>query len=323
MTDELARIFAQLPPSSEEGSTLIASATHRLIPTGTVFLGKTFAGFPCVMIGVVDRASGSFPTSIDLEHISIRHGVAARVRGITIPDSQRFSIVLLKSANPDLTRVFLQFIFALASAWRETPNAQALAKSLREFVELLRVLREPPRNTLQGLWAELFLIANASSTSMWVNAWHKDPNEIHDFRFDDGFVEVKSWSGGERCHRFNHRQLWPAGGQACFVASLLVEPSSSGVSVLGLADSIRDKLTSDECVRFDKIFLQTLGSDHQNADRLRFDLATADGTLRFYCVSQLPRLPNESPSGVSEVSYLVDMPEEPVPLVPVWLRWQR
>jgi hypothetical protein len=320
MTNELENIFAKLTPFLEEGSRLIASATHQLIPGGVVLLAKTSSGCPCVVIQLKCDDRG-FPPSIDLEYISVRHGVPARIHGLNYVENQRFSVILLKSGDTTLRAAFLRFIFAIASEWDAPPDATLLAKQLRDFLELLRSLREPPRKTIQGLWAELFLMAQSGDVSSWFDAWHNDPNEVHDFRFADGFVEAKSWAGGSRSHRFSHRQLWPQGSQPCFVASLLVEPSASGVSVLSLAERIRAELGSEQCVRFDRIVIQTLGSDYQNSERHRFDAGSAMASVRFYSVETLPRIPEDLPSGVSGASYVVDLDDELRSPIPAWLPW--
>lgn len=321
MTNELENIFAKLTPSLEEGSRLIASATHELIPGGVVLLAKTSYGCPCVVIEL-RCGDGGFPPSIDLEYISVRHGVPARIHGLNYPHDQRFSVILLKSRDINLRAAFLRFIFAIASEWDAPPDATLLAKQLRDFLELLRSLREPPRKTIQGLWAELFLMAYSGDASCWFDAWHNDPYEVHDFRFSDGFVEVKSWSGGLRSHRFSHQQLWPQGCQPCAVASIFVEPSASGVSVISLAERIRTELRSDQCVRFDRIVIQTLGSDYQSSDKYKFDADSAICSIGFYSVQKLPRLPEELPQRISGASYVVDLEEESKDLIPDWLPWR-
>ena len=91
------------------------------------------------------------------------------------------------------------------------------------LIELFRAMTTPSRKSVQGLWAELFLIAQSRQPTILVDAWHMLPEDRYDFAMDDQRIEVKSFSGSLRQHHFSLEQLQPPEGVKTLIASMLVE----------------------------------------------------------------------------------------------------
>jgi hypothetical protein len=129
--------------------------------------------------------------------------------------------------------------------------------------------------------------------------------EMHDFCFPDGRVEVKSSSANYRSHRFSHRQLWPPAGKHFAVASVFVNAATNGMSVFDLAKEVRTSVAIETSIRMDQIILSSLGCDYSRSDMLRFDRDAAIRSLRFFPISAVPRIAEELPERVFDLSYTV------------------
>jgi Putative PD-(D/E)XK family member, (DUF4420) len=301
---ELASVFARLPISTITQGKQISYDALALQNGRSLFLAKIAGDSACLLIATADLP-GSYPTPIQLENLSVQHGMAGSVLGHPLPEGQRFSVVTLTNSDAGLLGVFLRFAAFLSEALAETPTSKDVAREIRELVDMLQCLRKPCRRSVQGLWAELLLMAESGAPALWLDAWHNDPLDLHDYCFSEGRIEVKSSSGGFRHHRFSHRQLWPPNGKPLVVASVLMDADSSGDSVFQLAHDIRLHLSPDASVRLDRIMLDVLGGDFARAGEFCFDRSSAKSSLRFYAVEIVPRLPEEMPDEISDVSYSV------------------
>src|SRR4029078_3598315 len=101
--------------------------------------------------------------------------------------------------------------------------SQTTSDAIATIVELFRSLQAPPRKSVQGLWSELFLIAEARHPTLLLRAWHATPGDRYDFNLGTARLEVKSVAGAVRHHHFSLAQLSPTGGTTALVASLFIE----------------------------------------------------------------------------------------------------
>lgn len=76
---------------------------------------------------------------------------------------------------------------------------------MNQLIELFRAIAKPARKSLQGLWAELFLISRAHQPAILVNAWHTVVEDRYGFAVDNQRIEVKGFSGQIRQHYAEHR----------------------------------------------------------------------------------------------------------------------
>ena len=119
-----------------------------------------------------------------------------------------------------------------------------ITHTVNKFIELFKVLKEPPKKTLQGLWSELFLIYQSNNPKKLVKAWHTVPEEKYDFSLEKLRIEVKSSSTRNRTHHFSLGQLTAPSKCELFVASLFVEILAGGKSVEDLLNEIIGRLDS-------------------------------------------------------------------------------
>lgn len=301
----LYALFAQLPVSMLSHGTVSVYEAAPLRPGGNFFLAKLQGDSACLLIATAN-SNDPYPTPIQLENLNVQHGMTGTVLGQSLPHGQRLSVVTLTNPGTGFLGVFLRFSAFLCEQMPSFPASRDVAKGIRELVNMLQCLRQPNRRSIQGLWAEMLLIADSSDPEAWLSAWHSDPLDLHDFCFIEGRIEVKSSSGGLRHHRFSHRQLWPPHGKPLLIASLLVSADASGDSVFGLAEQIRTSLSAENSMRLDRIMLEVLGNDYAKAGEFCYDRSSALTSLRFFTVETVPRLAEDLPDGIFNLEYSID-----------------
>lgn len=176
-------------------------------------------------------------------------------------------------------------------------------------MKLLSSLSDNPSKTLQGLWAELFLIEKSKSPDTLLNYWHNLPEERFDFNADAEKLEVKSSSNMERVHIFTSEQLNPLVDKQVIIASVFTKRSSNGQSISDLLESIQNKLSDISLM--DKLFTivaKTLGNTVEQSIRIKYDYNLANNSLKFYKHQDISKIERLSiPDRVSEVKYKSDL----------------
>jgi len=167
----------------------------------------------------------------------------------------------------------------------------------------------PPTKTVQGLWAELFVIHTSENPQVLLSYWHNLPEEKFDFNADLEKIEVKSSSSLERIHTFTADQLLPPDDKSVLVASLFTKQIPNGLSVVDLADLINRKVKTDSFVgKLYSIVSQTLGSNVQESIKLKFDPELAKNSLRFYRHQDIEKIEKvHIPNKVMDVRFKSDL----------------
>lgn len=199
-------------------------------------LGKDSHGFR-VLVRVSDR-SATTPAPLALEHLSVQHDlrcVVAREDG----HSQEEVVTVIRCTSSDraLREYFIGVLGVQVQFLGREPTRVQVASAVRRLTELFRPLTEPAKKTVQGLWAEVFLIRNSSDPIALLRSWHNEVEEAYDFSAGAFRVEVKSTSGTSRTHRFS--QTAPAwNGINVIIASVFAERSAGGMSLATLVSEL-------------------------------------------------------------------------------------
>lgn len=319
----LRALLADLPvPSAETGGPVRFSAIpipgyepHRLARAPT--------GEPALLISAVSgTAHTGRPPPIRLENIWVQHEITCRVLA---PDGGTeeapFTVVQFSGGESHLRDYFLWVCGTLLASLGHQPTPSMVQKAVYGLVDLFRALSRAPRKSVQGLWAELLVIARSANPDVVTSAWHAAPEDRYDFHAGDSRLEVKSASGRTRRHRFSLEQLQPPGGTKLLVVSVLMENSAGGVSLRELLDRVHIRLATrpDLQGRIPNVVALTLGEALPQALNTRFDLELATATLAFYASDVVPTLSEPLPPQMSEVSFIVDLtgliPTDPCSMV--------
>jgi len=151
-------------------------------------------------------------------------------------DEGTFSVVRCHSADPDLQFYFLTVMGDFAGTLSGLPTRAELTQGINELARLFAAMTAPPRVGIRGLWAELFIMARSGNPEIAVASWHGAETERYDFAQGNQRIEVKSSGTRTREHHFSLEQLHPPSDIDLLVASLFVERSSGGLSVVELLE---------------------------------------------------------------------------------------
>ena len=305
----LLELFSELapPPTSALGSTeLTASpiaglAGHRV--------AKSSANEPLLLVSTL-ASDMPIPPPVRLENLTVTHGVNCRIlQGERVVEEGVFTVLRCLSADPWLRSYFFSIGAPFLSSLGPSPAPTQVAQLLNVVVELFRALSDPPRKSVQGLWAELFLITCARDARAAAKAWHVAPGERYDFSAGIQRIEVKCAVGRERRHHFSLAQLTPPSAAAVLVASICTERSGGGTSLGVFLTKLRSCLSgdTDTLLRVESVIAGTLGTKLGTALEETFDLEMAQESLAFFDLSSVPRPPGNIPPEVSDVRFVADL----------------
>ncbi len=305
---ELFQSFDSITTNSDEyrfaASPIPGYKLHRL--------GKDALGRPLLLISILNVGSRSQRPPVVLEHLKVQYNQNCRV---SRPDGTFeegvFTVVHCTGEDVTLQDYFLKVMSIIIISLGGQPTQSDVAHAMNQLIELFRAMANAPRKSVQGLWAELFLISQACQSAILVDAWHIVPEDRYDFAMDDQRIEVKSFSGNTRLHHFSLEQLHPSDGIKVLVASVSVESSQAGDSITDLREKIQIRLGSnlDLLLHIDKVIALTLGDAWQRASDVRFDEKLAKESLVFYETSKIPSVNPNLPVSVSDVRFRSDLTE--------------
>src|SRR5262249_26198912 len=122
---------------------------------------------------------------------------------------ETFAVLNCKTNDSLLREYFLRCLTGFVAALSDKLTEEELTGLVTNLVELFRAIEDAPRNSLQGIWCELFLIPRATRIRQAAMAWHSDPKELYDFVAGKQRLEVKSTTSPHRVHEFRLEQLLP------------------------------------------------------------------------------------------------------------------
>ena len=303
----LKRLAADLgtPPQSE-GRTYEAV---RIARDSRYRVGRDSAGNAVVLIETTGAVGAAALPDFEGRHLRINHGVhcAITVAGAEV-ERGRFSVVKCVEADDLLKDRFFDAIETLLRSLGETPATEELRQVIAGLIELFRLATQPSRGTVQGLWAELWLIAESREPEVLLDAWHAEPTDIYDFNGGRERIELKSSGHRVRRHHFSHRQLTPPAGTRVAIGSVFVESSGGSSTVAALVERIRRRVAHPRARRrLEHVVAATLGADWRSGMGAAFDSQLASESLCFFSVDVVPSIPREVPPEVSDIRYVSDL----------------
>lgn len=303
----LKGLFAELGvPTSED---MRVYETARIARNSRYRVGRDSRGNPAILIETTSTAGTESLTDFVGKHLRVGHGVGCIISegGMEVGRGQ-FSVMVCVDVDDLLRSRFFDAAETLLRSLGETPTAQELRRVIAGLIELFKLVSQPPKGTIQGLWAELWIIARAREPEILLRAWHVEPTDAYDFNNGPERIEVKSTSHRTRRHHFAHRQLHPPTGSQAAIASVFVESSGGGTTIAELVERIRRRVPNVQTrSRLDYVVASTLGTDWRIGAEAAFDSELASESLRYYLVESVPSLPPDLPTGVSDLQYVSDL----------------
>jgi len=305
MLDLLPLYQSLVPPVKAQGL-MVRFSAHAIPGFESHRVGMDEHGAPCLLLSV-SGGSGIQLAPIALEHLTVQHDAQCRLikHGGHYEDG-RFTVIRCTSVDSVIREYFLRAASPVVAGLPASPTAQDAAHAINQFAELFRSLTAAPRQSVQGLWSELFLIGQGREPKLLAGAWRLDPEEVFDFGLGNQRIDVKSASTRERRHHFALRQVSPPVGVAVLIASVFVEGSGGGLSLASLLNRVRQRIEADPelVMRVDRIVALTLGAGWRDAMTRSFDEELARQSLAFYQAEQVPSVDRNIPADVSDVRFV-------------------
>ncbi|MDD7438195.1 MAG: PD-(D/E)XK motif protein [Bacteroidales bacterium] len=268
--------------------------------------GVSAEGYPLFFIAI--KEDGNTPPPVNLKHLKVRYNQQCTViHENGMEEVGIYCMIQLTSTSESLCRIFLNIFQRYIEGLGDKSNAYEIKEQIDLYVALFMGLYTPAQSTVQGLWAELFLIACSEDPNYMINVWHA--NNYSKFDFDDGVCRIEVKSTGEvdsRKHKFSHQQLIAPVDGGLFVASMPVIQNDAGVSIGELIEKIRRRnIDFDSEYKLYKLVIEVLGSDEENFDYYFFDERVALEMIRFYDSKDIPKL-KDIPSVYSGITFYCD-----------------
>lgn len=255
-------------------------------------LGVTKEGNPRFFVKIEDEETGWQSSKTVLENLEILFGVKCDVSENGRKESGLYVIVTFIGESDLLSPYFLEIMSLTLCRLEDPASMKGVKAELVRLTNLFTAFKQPPKKTIQGLWAELLLIEQAKLPSKLLPFWHFTPNDKFDF--NDGFdkIEVKSTSDiSVRKHTFSVEQLYPFEKGKIIICSVVCLQTSYGVSIKDLIDRIADRLDRPEDkIRLNEIVATTLGETFKKAFEVFYDYETASSTVKFSHRLMFPKL---------------------------------
>jgi len=305
---EFIRVFDTLrSPDGATGNHFIAS---QLAGFPDRHIAKDLSGHPAVLFEVLRIASDRAPLNFALENLRVEHEVQCRVGNLQgQTHTGRFTILQCLNDDRGIQDYFLRTMEMMVESLPANAKVAQISDAVEHLIELFQAMRRAPTRTVQGLWAELFLIVQARDSVVLLRAWHDEATEGIDFSRGSERIEVKCSADRMRRHFFSWEQVNPSAGTTQLIASLFVEPAAGGTTVGELWDRARALAAHDSDLRLkvEKVCLDSLGDGWQEARFMAYDAQRAAHSLLFYNVADVPKVSVELPPGVSEVRFRSDL----------------
>ena len=304
----LAKLFERLTPPLDNGDLTFVAAPlpeqqHHL-------LGKDSAAAPCLLFSVQETTSR--PAPIRLEHLSVEHNARCTIHTSGAITEGHFTIIRCHDARAPLQDLFLRFAEPLIRKLQAHPTPDDIHRTVTAIVELFRAATQPAMKTVQGLWSELFVIAQADNPGILLQAWHNTPDDRYDFATGPQRIEIKSTSTRVRQHTFSLEQLSPPAGTRVIIASLFAERSAGGTAIADLLDTIGNAVRSATLLAdAQRTAYLSLGDNWREGMTTRFDRELATASLRYIDAANAPSIPGPLPPGVTQVRFSSDLTNAP------------
>ncbi len=269
---------------------------------------------PVLLLSVANGVKGNILKNFRLKYLQLEQNIECKITENGKSSFQTFTVITFTCGDRKLQEYFLRISETLIKALSNKPTQQQIVDSLNNFVEIFRSLADTPKNTVHGLWTELFLIESSSNPTTLLNYWHNLPEEKFDFNSGAEKIEVKSNSNFERIHTFSSEQLNPPEETQVLIASIFIRQHSNGFSIQQLVESITDKVQSIDLIeKLNNIVFRTLGNSFEQSVKIKFDYNIAKDSLQYYKQEDIIKIealyiPNE----VSRVKYQSDLSSIPI-----------
>jgi hypothetical protein len=269
-------------------------------------LGISDKGLPVFFILCAD--SNEKLVDSDLELIRVEFNRVCELEEKNRKLQGIYAIISLKSDTLEIRNYFLDIVYLMLLNLPKKMKMKDLRIEIAKLMSLFSRLVEPPKKTVQGLWAELLVIEQASNPEYLVDSWHVNMNDRYDFNDGIDKIEVKSTLKDRRIHSFSLEQANPNSSSDLLLASVMMMESGIGKNVFDLLMLIELKLSREKSYKLRMSIADVLGHEFEKAQEVHFDYQYAKDNLSFFERKNLPNLGLETvPSEFTNIRFDCDL----------------
>lgn len=277
------------------------------------YVGRDARNAPCVLLRSSDAG---LRAPLQLSGLEIHYAVPCRI-WLANNDGREetLTVVVCTTADVRVQSYFLHLMETVLRIVGSAPTLATIVDAVRNLVEILQHLGQPPRRNALGLFGELLVILMSSDPVTSIHAWRSGLDDRFDFSIGDARLEVKATSGRTRAHFFSLDQCQPPPNATGVLASLLLEENGGGKSLGELVEDVIGKVggSATATVKVQRTVAETLGRSITEALALRFDFELGCGSLKIFDLRSIPAIRTGIPAGVSQVRFSSDLSNiEPV-----------
>ena len=305
MPIDLAGILESMPrPHSKDDSSYYVK---RIPSTPAHFFGWSSEGLPTLLLA----AEGTLiKEPLRLSGLEVQYSIPCDI-AVSEGNHSTDTLTTIKcnSTVPAIQRYFVHASEVIVHIVGNDPDIQQVLDAVDNLVELFQRLSRPSTRSARGIFAELLVIHLSTSPHTAVRAWHSAPEDRFDFSIGDVRLEVKSSASRRRVHNFSMEQCIPPSGTVGVLASIFVERSGGGLSLLELVQRVETQLAGDEnlIVKLHETIAESLGSETASSLEMRFDEELATSSYRIYDLEAIPAIRADVPNEISSVHFRSDL----------------
>ena len=243
-----------------------------------------------------------------LEYIQLDHNQDCIIQENKSEKSKNFSVLKCSIDNPKLKELFLKL---LENIILEIPNKisqKDITNLTRDIFDLFEKISKPSRETLIGLWGELFVINSSTNVDSLVQAWHPEITDKFDFHSKNQALEIKTTTSNDRIHNFSYEQL-NVGNEKLVICSIMLRFNRSGKSLEDLKKEILNQIKSQDLKdQFELVYYKTLGEiTDDDIEEYKFDYSYAEENIKYFDLINVPRLKEKPMAGVKKIKFQSDL----------------
>ena len=130
-----------------------------ILPYERCHLGRDAKGAPALLLKLDSSQVNSSPPPIHLQHLFVAHSLECEIHRQSIVESGLFTVISCIDADQPMETYFLRVLQSFLPVIGNNPSPENINTAVDKLVELFQALRNPPKKTVQGLCAELLVIA--------------------------------------------------------------------------------------------------------------------------------------------------------------------
>ena len=309
MPPDLVSLLNTIPlPKPEESDRYFV---RRIPDAATHFFGWSSDGLPVLLLA----ARGTLVREpLRLAGLEVQYSVPCEI-AVSEKEHSTDTLTTVKcnSTVPAIQSYFAHASAAIVRIVGGHPDIQQVSDAVDNLVELFQRLSRPSTRSARGIFAELLVIHLGTCPHTAVHAWHGAAGDRFDFSIGDVRLEVKSTASRQRVHNFSLEQCTPPSGTVGILASLFVEGSGGGLTILELVQRIEAQLSGSEelILKLHETVAECLGSDAATSLALRFDEELATSSYQIYAIEDIPAIRDCVSSEVSGIHFRSDISRTP------------